>query len=219
MVELPLFPLDTVLFPGMPIQLHIFEPRYILMMNTCIEKGAPFGVVLIRKGAEAGGKLAEPCLVGCTASILHVQPLEAGRMNLIAIGQERFRIQSLHYDLPYLIGMVEVELVENPRSVQLLRAMRRFRPAVMHYLALLQAAEPETVDIDGLELPEEPLASLYMTAALLQIPVVEKQPLLEITHSAELLARVGRLLRREIALLERIVGPAVASARRAAWLN
>lgn len=219
MVELPLFPLDTVLFPGMPIQLHIFEPRYILMLNTCIEKGGHFGVSLIRKGVEAGGELAEPYRVGCSARILHVQPLEAGQMNIIAVGQERFRIHSLHFDLPYLVGMVEVELVENPRSLQLLRAMRRFRPAVMRYLALLQAAEPETVDIDGLELPEEPLASLYMTAALLQIPVVEKQPLLEITHSAELLARVGRLLRREIALLERIVGPAVASARRAAWLN
>ena len=167
MVELPLFPLDTVLFPGMPIQLHIFEPRYILMMNTCIEKGAPFGVVLIRKGAEAGGKLAEPCMVGCTASILHVQPLEAGRMNLIAIGQERFRIQSLHYDLPYLVGMVEVELVGNPRSVQLLRAMRRFRPAVMRYLALLQAAEPETVDIDLPLLPSlrEAAFHIFLAAA------------------------------------------------------
>ena len=219
MYELPLFPLDTVLFPGTPIHLHIFEPRYRLMINSCIESRRPFGVALIRRGVEAGGDLAEPCRVGCSARILNLQPLEGGEMNLIAIGEERFRIQSLLTDKPYLSGMVEIELIEHPRSLILLRAMRWFRPAVMRYLNLLQTAEPDAVEVGDLELPEEPLSTLYLTAALLQIPTREKQPLLEATEGEHLLQQITRLLGREIALLHRIVGPSLAAAKRAAWLN
>ena len=219
MYEIPLFPLDTVLFPGTPIHLHIFEPRYRRMIHNCIEGSQPFGVVLIRRGVEAGEDLPEPCMVGCSARIVHLQPLEGGRMNLVAVGEERFRIQTLHFDQPYLSGQVELELIEHPRTLNLLRAMRHLRPAVMHYLTLLQTAEPEVVEIANLDLPEDPLATLYLTAALLQIPAREKQPLLESPDSEDLLQRINRLLGREIALLERIIGPKLASAKRAAWLN
>jgi len=219
MYEIPLFPLDTVLFPGTPIHLHIFEPRYRLMINSCIESGRPFGVALIHSGREAGSDLAEPYRVGCSARIVHLQPLEGGEMNLIAIGEERFRILSLLTDKPYLRGMVEIELLEHPRSLSLLRAMRWLRPAVMRYLNLLQTAEPDSVEVGDLELPEEPLATLYLTAALLQLPAREKQPLLEAADTEDLLRQITRLLGRETALLRRIVGPALASAKRAAWLN
>jgi len=219
MYEIPIFPLDTVLFPGTPIHLHIFEPRYRLMINSCIESGRPFGVALIRRGLEAGGDLPEPFGVGCSARIVHLQPLEGGQMNLIAVGEERFRIQSLQYEKPYLVGLVEVELIEHPRTLNLLRAMRHLRPAVMRYLYLLQTAEPDVVDIGELDLPEDPLAALYLTAALLQIPAREKQPLLEVSDSEDLLGRINRLLARETALLQRIIGPMLASAKRAAWLN
>ena len=60
MLELPLFPLNTVLFPGMPLNLHIFEERYKRMMQACIESSKPFGVVLIKQGLEAHGPLADP---------------------------------------------------------------------------------------------------------------------------------------------------------------
>lgn len=219
MFELALFPLETVLFPGTPIHLHIFEPRYRQMIHTCIETGRPFGVVMIRRGVEAGATLAEPYRVGCTARIIHLQPLEDGRMNLVALGDERFQIHSLRHDQPYLTGMVEIDLIEHPRTLHLLQAMRSLRPAMLRYLALLHAAEPEVVEIGELELPEDPLASLYMMAALLQIPAREKQPLLEARDSQDLLAHIQRLLGREIALLQHILGPKLAAARRAAWLN
>ena len=92
MLDLPLFPLNTVLFPGMPLSLHIFEDRYKRMIGECIDSGNPFGVVLIKRGQEANGPLAEPHEIGCTARIIEVEPLSEGRMNIVVLGQKRFRI-------------------------------------------------------------------------------------------------------------------------------
>jgi hypothetical protein len=107
MYELPLFPLNTVLFPGMPIDLHIFEPRYLLMISRCLTAEQPFGVVLIRTGLEANGALAEPYSIGTTARISTVEHLADGRMNLTALGEERFEILSLDRSGPYLVGQVQ----------------------------------------------------------------------------------------------------------------
>src|SRR5262245_66168313 len=106
MYELPLFPLNTVLFPGMPLRLHIFEERYKLMIGRCYAEGEPFGVTLIKRGQEVGGR-AEPFQIGCKAVITEVEPLEGGRMNIVAVGSERFQIHSLKHNQPYLIGMVD----------------------------------------------------------------------------------------------------------------
>ena len=94
MNALPLFPLNTVLFPGMPLGLYIFEERYKLMMAQCLQEEQPFGVVLIAQGKEAMGPAAEPHPVGCTAVITEVQKLNDGRMNIVAVGQERFHIDT-----------------------------------------------------------------------------------------------------------------------------
>jgi len=110
MVDLPLFPLNTVLFPGGTLPLHIFEERYKLMLGECIEQEAPFGVVLIKSGMEVGGP-AEPHSIGTTARISRVQRLDDGRMNLIAVGVERFRIGSVTQSRPYM--RAEVELLQD----------------------------------------------------------------------------------------------------------
>ncbi len=134
MYELPLFPLNTVLFPGMPISLHIFEPRYKLMVEECLQSSQPFGVVLIRDGVEALGPLAEPHMVGCTAQITQIERLEDGRLNIIAIGVDRFHIRSLSHDKPYLVGVVETFPLDHgdPESVE--TAGERLRPWVERYL-------------------------------------------------------------------------------------
>ena len=106
MDRLPLFPLRTVLFPGMALPLHIFEERYRLMIGRCMEERSPFGVVLIRSGEEVGAA-AEPHDIGTTARIASVQRLEDGRMNLVALGEQRFRILQLDNSGPYLAGDVE----------------------------------------------------------------------------------------------------------------
>ena len=79
LIELPLFPLNVVLFPGMSLPLHIFEERYKAMIGACSEHDTPFGVLLIKEGQEVGDP-AEPFQVGTTARITEVQQLEDGRM-------------------------------------------------------------------------------------------------------------------------------------------
>ncbi|MCS7071304.1 MAG: LON peptidase substrate-binding domain-containing protein, partial [Anaerolinea sp.] len=77
MVMLPLFPLNTVLFPGIPISLHIFEDRYKLMINRCLNSQMPFGIVLLQSGSEVqgAGPAPQPYSIGCTAHIVQVQRL------------------------------------------------------------------------------------------------------------------------------------------------
>jgi len=105
-VELPLFPLNSVLFPGAMLPLHIFEERYKLMIGRCLQSGSPFGVLLIRSGNEVG-EATEPFEVGTTARIVRVQHLDEGRMNLVCLGERRFRLLRKLRDTPYLVGEVE----------------------------------------------------------------------------------------------------------------
>ncbi len=105
-MELPLFPLNTVLFPGASLPLHIFEERYKQMINQCLESGSAFGVLLIRSGNEVGVP-AEPFGVGTTASIVHVQRLQEGRLNLVCLGGQRFRVVRSLGEQPYPVGEVE----------------------------------------------------------------------------------------------------------------
>src|SRR5690242_121607 len=105
-MKLPLFPLHTVLFPGMSLPLHIFEPRYRTMINECLSSGAPFGIVLISSGREVG-EPAVPHTVGTTAHISGAERLPDGRLNIEVVGQQRFQIIELHQDQSYLTGTIE----------------------------------------------------------------------------------------------------------------
>ena len=160
-----LFPLNTVLFPGMPISLHIFEPRYKLMVEECLQSSQPFGVVLIRDGVEALGPLAEPHIVGCTAQITQIERLEDGRMNIIAIGVDRFQIRSLSHDKPYLVGIVETYPLHRDDAQALRRAGEQLRPWVERYIAALAEAAEDT-QFEPHYLPDDPLALGYLAAAL-----------------------------------------------------
>ena len=91
---IPLFPLNVVLFPGGFLPLHIFEERYKLMIQRCLDDESEFGVVLIKSGLEVGGN-AEPHAVGTAARIVNVKKEEDGRMNIMVTGRERFRIDSV----------------------------------------------------------------------------------------------------------------------------
>lgn len=112
MDQLRLFPLRTVLFPGMDLDLQVFEERYRVLVAECIESGEPFGVALIREGPEVGGN-ATPHNIGCTARIRRVTPTRDGRLALRARGVRRFRIRELHDDLPYLSADVEYPVDES----------------------------------------------------------------------------------------------------------
>lgn len=221
MREICLFPLHTVLFPGMPLPLHIFEARYRLMIQRCISENQPFGVVLIRQGLEALGPLAKPYTVGCTANIVQAERLEDGRLNILTLGEERFKIHSLSYELPYLTATVEIYPMEEPHTIAVARGVRNFQPWIFRYLQTLNSLSDEElhVEIHHLDLPEDPLVKLYMAASLLQIPLHEKQDLLESETTAHLLYKLTRLYRREISVINYQKKSTSNQANISAWLN
>jgi uncharacterized protein len=89
---LPLFPLDTVLFPGGPLSLRIFEPRYLDMVRSCLKDESAFGVVLILEGTEAG-ELASVANTGSSARVVDFDTLPDGLLGITCIGGQRFRVQ------------------------------------------------------------------------------------------------------------------------------
>ena len=206
MIELPLFPLNTVLFPGTPIQLYIFEERYKRMISICLTTRQPFGVVMIRRGAEALGALADPYSIGCSAQIIQLQRLEEGKMNLLAVGLERFRILSLDkHAQPYLVGYVEPYPLVDSNPADLMASEVKLRQWVRRYITALSEANAGQVDME--EMPGDTLEFLYAAAALLQISPQDKQELLTKETAIDLLKGVIALYRREVALTGSIFSP------------
>src|SRR5438552_2735676 len=101
------FFLSEVFFLGMMVPLHIFEPRYRLMIRRCVSEKLPFGVVLISRGQEVGLG-AEFFNVGTIARITRVQRADDGRLYIVSVGEQRFRILQTLTDQPYLQGQIEV---------------------------------------------------------------------------------------------------------------
>lgn len=203
MFELPLFPLNTVLFPGMPLPLRIFEERYKLMIRFCIENNQPFGVVLIRQGLEALGRLAEPYEIGCTARIIEVEPLDKGQMNIITLGEKRFRILSTYSRDGYLVGKVEWFPLEEASFQKMTSQSQRLLPWVKQYMQIL--SEASETDLEPDKLPADPIVLAYLAAVLVQIPPEQKQALLAEQRAIDLLGNMERIYRREVAMLQAIM--------------
>ena len=204
MFELPLFPLNSVLFPGMPLYLHIFEERYKRMIRLNIDTRQPFGVVLIRRGLEALGPLAEPYRIGCLARIVNMQTLSEGRMNITALGEERFQVISLSKDAaPFLIGNVEPYPLFNREPLAFAQAVKGLQRLVENYLRLLAESGNAQVGID--ELPGDPTAFVYSSAGLLQVSPAVKQELLSFQEAFDLVSRLRSIYLREIALTRAIL--------------
>ena len=173
-IDLPLFPLNVVLYPGMALPLRIFEERYKLMMQKCMEGDKTFGVVLIREGKEVGGS-AIPFEVGTLARITDVVPQGQGRMHLSAIGQDVFRIVDVQQITPYMVGRVELlERTEESTPDELTsRVVRHFR-TYMSLLTSLRGGGDGAVELD-----RDPERLSYTIAAELMAGPREKQGLLE----------------------------------------
>jgi Lon protease-like protein len=199
MMTLPLFPLNTVLFPGMPLKLHIFEERYKLMINECIDQQKPFGVVLIETGEEALGALAHPHMIGTTAHITQVQRLPFGRMNILAIGKDRFRINSLSDERSFLVGQVDLIPLVVDDVEGLKRGERALRPLLNRYLSVLSEAG---LQLDESDLPRDTLALAYLAAVILQTENAVKQQLLESANTTQFIQGLLTEYRREIAILD-----------------
>jgi uncharacterized protein len=131
--ELPLFPLHTVLLPGGPLQLQIFEPRYVDMIGRCMRAGTPFGVVRIIEGSEAGA-VNDTATTGTSARIIDFHTLSNGLLGLLCLGERVFRLQSRHTQADGLvIGQVSWQIPHAsvpvaPQFADLVTALREVLP-------------------------------------------------------------------------------------------
>ena len=201
---LPLFPLGTVLFPGLGLPLHVFEPRYRRLVRDLLDApdGARrFGVVAIREGREVGLNGVQSLYdVGCAAEIREVEAYDDGRYRLVTTGTTRFRLEDVDRCGPYPVGHVEwlrEEVGDEDSCVSLADAVRALFP---RYVKRLLAARGDAMP-DSPRLPDDPLLLSYLVAAAMVLDLGDRQRLLEAPDAATRLAGERRLLRREAGLL------------------
>jgi hypothetical protein len=197
--RLPLFPLGTVLFPGLLLPLHVFEGRYRRMVRDLLalpEHQRRFGVVAIREGREVGADgIRALHAVGCVARLRRVDPYDDGRYDIVGTGEQRIRLRDVDDSLPYLSA--DVELLDEPAGEApdvLARAVR------WQFDAYRRALGGKTDD----DLTDDPGLLSYLVAATVVLDLDDKQRLLEAPDVAARLRRELRLLRRETALLGRL---------------
>lgn len=196
--ELPLFPLPLVLFPGVPLPLHIFEPRYRQMLREVRAGTGFFGLSYFDGNAVPGADRPRVGHVGCAAEVAEVQPLDDGRSNILAVGLIRYRLEGyVEGDEPYLIGRVSF-FEDEAEDEEVLVA--RGREVLETFMRIARAVR--TINDERASLPElhesEPEHLSFLIAAAMEIEVEVKQELLELRVTSERLKRLHRLLTRVV---------------------
>ncbi|WP_067829272.1 LON peptidase substrate-binding domain-containing protein [Actinomadura kijaniata] len=199
--RLPLFPLGTVLFPGLVLPLHLFEDRYRRLVADLLERPEPrrFGVVGIELGHEVGNEAARRLAeVGCVAELREVSPRPGGRYDIVTVGSRRFRLKEVDRGRPYLRG--EVEFLPEEGGADPERAAHRARRLFHLYRHRLAAAGAEVAE--PLDLPGDPVRLSYLIAAAVVLDQHDKQRLLAAEDATVRLRTESDLLARENRLLE-----------------
>ncbi len=200
---LPLFPLGTVLFPGLVLPLHVFEERYRQLVRDLLdlpEDERQIGVIAIREGREVGTDgLKALFAVGCTAQVRRVQSHEDGRYDLVTVGSRLFRLRALHADRPYFTGEVDWLPDDLGDEVGVQHLDASVREAFADYLAALGEASGQ--DIEAPDLPDDPLVLGHLVAATALLDLADRQDLLDQPDGRARLRRELTLLRREAGFL------------------
>jgi Lon protease-like protein len=199
---LPLFPLGTVLYPGLLLPLHIFEQRYRQLVRDLLAGPQPgrFGVIAIRKGRETGvDGISALYEIGCTATVRQVTELDDGRFELVTVGTQRFRLGQLDDSQPYLQGDVDL-LAEDAGDESAARlAAQAVQGAFRAYLDALAGRGVAQVSVP--DLPDEPVLLSYLVASSVIVDLSDKQALLAEPDALRRLTAERALLARETAIL------------------
>jgi len=188
---IPLFPLNTVLFPYGPLPLRIFETRYVDMVRYCMREQSPFGVVLIRAGSEVGSAgVGETSVVGTTARILDFNALPDGLLGITCLGERKFSV-SKHWQQEDGLHCADVELAQPEESVDV--------PFEYEHLSeLLRKVLPELGELYA-HVPKYFSNASWVgcrLAEILPIALSEKQFCLELDDPIARLARLSPLIRK-----------------------
>jgi len=196
--RLPLLPLSTVLVPGLVLPLHVFEPRYRVLVQALMSlpEGATrqFGVIALRSAVRGADPRPDLYAVGCTAELREVTPYSDGRFDIVSVGQSRFRLSQVDDDAgtPYLTGVVD--LLDEPDGRENLAELTSL---VVRWFARYR----EQLRVEVTQLPDDPQVVSYLITAAMVLDLPERQRLLEIPTTADRLQAETELLRRETALV------------------
>lgn len=201
--RLPMFPLSAVLFPGAELPLHVFEPRYRALMDDCLAGDGCFGVVLIARGSEVGGG-DERFGAGTVARITATSPFDDGRVAVLSVGTQRFRVGRWLDDDPYPVAEVEL-LTDGPGAgddeiERATAAVRRARTL----LSELGAPAPVVADLGAAAEDDVEGERLWRLCAMAPLTALDAQKLLESADDrsrAALLTELCLAMATDLALL------------------
>ncbi|WP_141013785.1 LON peptidase substrate-binding domain-containing protein [Nocardioides sambongensis] len=215
--ELPLFPLNTVVFPGVTVPLHVFEDRYRALVRDLLQIDDPaqrvFGTVAIREGYEVGDHGAQSLFrVGVLMQLTEVERNDDGTFDVVAVGRDRIRLNEVRHGGEYAVGTVEV--LPEPVDDVTDGVAERARATFTAYRAVLSeiAGDP----FSG-TLPTDPIYLGWTLAACAPLPMAERQGLLEAEGADERLIDVTELLRTELEAMNVIASLPATEVARTRW--
>jgi uncharacterized protein len=218
--QLPIFPLNSVVFPGMTLPLHVFEDRYRALVHhllTIPDKSLRlFGVVAIREGYEVGEHGAQSVhRVGCVVQMTSVKPYPDGRFDIEVVGRNRLRLESLDTSGPYLVGDVETVEEDTRPGPEAAEAVARALETFTAYRELLSRVRGAEV-LDG-ALPRDPAYLSYSLAAACLLTLQDRQAMLETGSPVERLAMLRHALREEMRAMRAVPSLPATEVARTAW--
>lgn len=216
-MRLPYFPLHVVLFPHLPLPLHIFEERYRAMTHDLLADGSPYAGRFVV--TNAGDEDTTAGQVGTVAEVRRAERFADGRWALLVVGAERVSLGKVDRSGPYAVIEVEQlpESVGDPDTAgrllpEVQAALDAYLDTVKRFVASAASVRRESQEITDvaasldevlkpIRLPDDPLAASYAVAGVLQIELSRKQGLLELPDGVARLQAELKLLRREARLL------------------
>ncbi|MGN6575119.1 MAG: LON peptidase substrate-binding domain-containing protein [Nocardioides sp.] len=218
--QLPIFPLNTVLFPGVTVPLHVFEDRYRALVHhllTIADKSQRlFGIVAIREGYEVGTHGVQSVhRVGCVVQMTSVEPYPDGRFDIEVVGRRRLRLDGLDTSGAYLVGDVESVAEPPDTSPTAMEEARRAQETFTRYRRQLSDLRGDEV-LDG-NLPQDPEYLSYSLSATCLLTLSERQALLEAPTAVERLVMLRHTLREEMRAMQAIPSLPATEVARTAW--
>jgi uncharacterized protein len=199
---LPLFPLGTVLYPGLLMPLHIFEDRYRQLVGDLLAGPEPrqFGLIAIRTGRETGVDGVRALYeIGCVATLRQVTEHDDGRFDVMTVGTQRFRLLELDDSRPYLQGHVDLIGEESGDQAAAAGAVLSVQVAFRGYLDALAAQGAVRVSVP--DLPDEPVLLSYLVASSMIVDLTDRQLLLAEPDALLRLTAERMLLAKETGIL------------------
>ena len=207
MMATPMFALQSVLLPGMPLPLHVFEPRYVAMLDTVVETDHQMGVVLIERGREVGGGDVR-CDVATMARVMETQRLADGRLLVMALGIRRIRVRRWLPDDPYPCAetedwpdVPEDEWSEAPELLRRLSGLVTEARSLASRLRFGSGPPPATAEPAPADLGNDPAEASYRAVALTPLGPLDRYEVLCTPSANQRLAVAHRVVADAVELL------------------